>query len=49
MSVFGVRSECAETPKKKIKNRKSRKKNLGRGDFGGSVGAQQTDKILRMA
>ena len=22
MSVFGVRSECAETPKKKIKNRK---------------------------
>ena len=48
MSVFGVRSECAETPKK---NKKSgiAKKNLGRGDFGGSVGAQQTDKILRMA
>ena len=22
---------------------------MGRGDFGGSVGAQQTDKILRMA
>ena len=22
MSVFGVRSECAETPKKKIKNQK---------------------------
>ena len=42
MSVFGVRSECAETPKK-IKNQKKRKKNLGRGDFGGSVGAQQTD------
>ena len=39
---------CLFTPKKKIK-RKLRKKNLGRGDFGGSVGAQQTDKILRMA
>ena len=49
MSVFGVRSECTETPKKKIKNRKKRKKKLGLGDFGGSVGAQQTDKILRMA
>ena len=33
------------------KNKKSEiaKKNLGRGNFGGSVGAQQTDKILRMA
>ena len=33
------------------KNKKSEiaKKKLGRGDFGGSVGAQQTDKILRMA
>ena len=49
MSVFGVRSECAETPKKKIKKSEIAKKNLGRGDFGGSVGAQQTDKILRMA
>ena len=48
MSVFGVRSECAETPKK-IKKSEIAKKNLGRGDFGGSVGAQQTDKILRMA
>ena len=49
MSVFGVRSECAETPKKKNKKSEIAKKNLGRGDFGGSVGAQQTDKILRMA
>ena len=48
MSVFGVRSECTETEKKK-KIGNSEKKNLGRGDFGGSVGAQQTDKILRMA
>ena len=46
MSVFGVRSECADTPKKKIGNSE---KKMGRGDFGGSVGAQQTDKILRMA
>ena len=50
MSVFGVRSECAETPKKKNKKSEiAKKKNSGRGDFGGSVGAQQTDKILRMA
>ena len=49
MSVFGVRSECAETPKKKNKKSEIAKKKLGRGDFGGSVGAQQTDKILRMA
>ena len=48
MSVFGVRSECAET-KKNNKKSEIAKKNLGRGDFGGSVGAQQTDKILRMA
>ena len=48
MSVFGVRSECAETPKKNKKSEIAKKK-LGRGDFGGSVGAQQTDKILRMA
>ena len=48
MSVFGEQSKCSETPKK---NKKSEiaKKNLGHGDFGGSVGAQQTDKILRMA
>ena len=46
MSVF---DRSARKPPKKITNRKSRKKNLGRGDFGGSVGAQQTDKILRMA
>ena len=49
MSVFGVRSECAETPKKKNKKSEIAKKKLGRGEFGGSVGAQQTDKILRMA
>ena len=50
MSVFGVRSEWAETKKKKkIKKSEIAKKKLGRGDFGGSVGAQQTDKILRMA
>ena len=36
-------------PEKKIKKLEIAKKNLGRGDFGGSVGAQQTDKILRMA
>ena len=35
-------------PEKK-KQSEIAKKNLGRGDFGGSVGAQQTDKILRMA
>ena len=34
---------------KKIKKLEIAKKKLGRGDFGGSVGAQQTDKILRMA
>ena len=49
MSVFGVRSEWAETPKKNNKKSEIAKKNWGRGDFGGSVGAQQTDKILRMA
>ena len=48
MSVFGERSKCSETPEKKIKIGNSEKK-MGRGDFGGSVGAQQTDKILRMA
>ena len=36
-------------PKKKLKKSEIAKKNLGRDDFGGSVGAQQTDKILRMA
>ena len=36
-------------PEKKNKKSEIAKKNLGRGDFGGSVGAQQTDKILRMA
>ena len=36
-------------PPQKKKKSEIAKKNLGRGDFGGSVGAQQTDKILRMA
>ena len=51
MSVFGVRSKCAEISPPPPQKKKSEiaKKNLGRGDFGGSVGAQQTDKILRMA
>ena len=47
--LFSANDQSARKPRKKIKNRKWRKKNLGRGDFGGSVGAQQTDKILRMA
>ena len=35
--------------KKKKKSKKPQKKKLGRGDFGGSVAAQQTNTFLRMA
>ena len=47
--LFSAYDRSARKPRKKKKKSEIAKKKLGRGNFGGSVGAQQTDKILRMA
>ena len=48
---FVPKSGLFKKKKKKKKKKKSKKpkKKLGRGDFGGSVAAQQTNTFLRMA
>ena len=43
--LFSANDQSARKPRKK--KSEIAKKNLGRGDFGGSVGAQQTDKIFK--